>query len=1278
MPAQARVGPYLPDLVRRWPVDAPAHRRVEGALVSADISGFTALSERLATYGREGAEELTILLNRCFGGMIEIIEAHGGDVLKFGGDALLVLFTGEEHTARAAASCVEMRHLIQRTWSTSLVKRIELGISQGVHAGTFDLHLVDAGHRELLVVGAGMSATVNCEGAAERGQILLSDEAAAQLEPSVLGEKTAAGRVLDSTPTITSERSAGPAEFDVDIEPYVPAWLVDQASAGRVAEHRTVTVGFVFFGGVDTLMAEQGPAVVHERLQALATAIELATSHHGVYWLASDVYAGGGKIILTAGAPRSTGQDEDAAVRTARELLAADVGLPLRVGLNRGPVFMGDLGSDRRRTFTVMGDTVNLAARLMQKSAPGQLVASEAVLELVPTRFELEVLEPFTVKGKAEPINASLVGAQLGDDQPEPSPSASDRDIPFVGRESEMTILGEQLTRARSGHGRIVDVVGNPGIGKTRTATELQRRNTDITVLHATGGLYSRRSPYFAVSIMLRRLAGIDRSASPATAGRLLSKWVADRAPEIVPSTPLLAIAFGAEVPMTRQVERIDPANRVVKLREAVIDLLTAVLVGPVMFVVDDAHRLDEASEELFAAIGRRIARRSWLLLALRWRDHESFVDDAADVVNVDIGPLTTEDADAIARSAVAADDRFDDDDLDDLIERGATNPLFLLELVRAGIGREAATPASIESLVTARIDTLSASDRLLLREAAVLGSVIDINLLAEATGTGELRNPERWTSLSGFLTRSGNSLFHFNQGLYREVAYEGLSFGRRRQIHADVGNVIERRAGEDWATSSELLSLHFHEARQWTRSWRYSVIAGDRAQSKYAPAEAADFYGRALAVPAAHRPEPAAVSAVAESLADALELNGQFGRAGEALTLARRTRSDADGLVRLMLKEGVIRERLGKYTQALRWYGRALSATAELEGSRAKAAEGELALAYAGVRWRQGRIQDTITWAHRAEAIADELDDLKMLAHSSYLLLIGYGVARRPEVARYRTVPLRLYEQVGDLVGQANVLNNLGVDAHDESRWAEALDYYERSRVAREEAGDVIGAATATNNIAEILSDQGHLDEAEPLFEEALRAWRRAGYEVGLAVATSYLGRLHARRGDFETARRMLADAVDRFEAIGASHFVLETNTFQLECEVLAGNGREAAATSGPIFELAAEIGDPLLEAMLLRNQAWAHYAADEFDEAEDLASRCLSIAEAIGAFYEVALALILQGQIHAATGGDHTVDDERARSLLQQLGVVSPPQGIGAPLRSGVGDATRDTLSR
>jgi class 3 adenylate cyclase/tetratricopeptide (TPR) repeat protein len=1261
------IGSYLPDLVHRWPVDGPLHRQVEGSLVSADISGFTALSERLAAHGREGAEELTFLLNQCFGGMIEIIDGYGGDVLKFGGDALLVLFGGPEHTARSAAACVEMRSLIERRWSTTLVKRIELGISQGIHSGTFDLHLVDAGHRELLVVGPGMSATVECEGAAERGQILLSHDAAALLDDAHLGESTTYGRPLTSSPPLVHQQPRSIDRLDGDVEAFVPGWLYEQTAAGIVAEHRTVTVGFVFFGGVDALLEADGPDAVHERLEALANATEVAATRHGIFWLASDVYAGGGKIILTAGAPRSTGHDEDAAVRTARELVEVDVGLPLRIGLNRGPVFMGDLGSGRRRTFTVMGDAVNLAARLMQKSTVGQVVASAAVLDLVPTEFELTSLEPFLVKGKSEPIRAALVGAQRGDDATTGKETANHTATPFVGRQAELRVLDEALRGVREGRGRVVDVVGEPGIGKSRLVDHLLEGVDGATVLRAKGGLYSRATPYFAVSTMLRQLAGIDRSASPATAGRLLTARVIERAPDLEPWLPLLAIAFGADTPTTPEVERIDPANRADKLREVIIDLLTAAVPGPIVIVVDDAHRLDEASDELFAAIGRRISNRPWLLISARWQDHPTFAHRSDDVLEVSVGPLDRAEIEQLARAAMTTTDDFDDDDLEDLLGRGITNPLFLLELVRSGISSDTATPDSIEALVTARIDTLSASDRLLLREAAVLGSVIDTHLLAEAVGTNDLRRPARWSSLSGFLTSEGESTLRFQQGLYREVAYNGLSFRRRRQLHAGIGRVLERRAGEDWISSSELLSLHFHEARDWDRSWRYSVIAGDRAESKYAHAEAADFYRRALSVPKSHRPSPTAFASVAETLADVLEVSGRYEDAAGALALARKIPSQLADEIRLMRKQGVLCERQAKYTQALRWYGRGLTAAAQLGVPQSERAQGELALAYAGVRLRQGRLRDSVEWAHRAERIAHELQEQKMLAHSSYLLMSGYGMLRRPEAVHYRTVPLALFEELADLTGQANVLNNLGNDAQDESRWIEALDYYQRSRHLRDEAGDVTGAATAALNIGEILSNQGHLDDAELLFAEAGRSFRRSGYEVGVAVATSYHGRLLARRGDYRTARSMLSDAVERFARIGASHFAVETKSFQLECEVLAGNGRSAADAAPALLQVAREVGDPLLETIILRALGWAHLIEGEYAEAERIADQCLQLSDEVGSRYERALALIMRGQALAATGRDRRPNHTEARRILSDLGVVALPRRAGqAPERA------------
>ena len=180
-------------------------------------------------------------------------------------------------------------------------------------------------------------------------------------------------------------------------------------------------------------------------------------------------------------------------------------------------------------------------------------------------------------------------------------------DIEFVGRAAELETLSELLDTARAGAGRVVDLVGEPGIGKTRLSRKWSRRNDDITVLRANGGLYSRAHARTSRSrpCCASTPASTDRPAAPWPDG--CCRWVLDAAPELGRWLPLLAIAFGAEVPMTQAVENIDPANRAGKLREVVVDVLTATLAGPGVIIVDDAHLLDEASEELFAAVGRRI-----------------------------------------------------------------------------------------------------------------------------------------------------------------------------------------------------------------------------------------------------------------------------------------------------------------------------------------------------------------------------------------------------------------------------------------------------------------------------------------------------------------------------------------------------------------------------------------------------------------------------------------------------------------------------------------------
>ncbi len=285
------------------------------------------------------------------------------------------------------------------------------------------------------------------------------------------------------------------------------------------------------------------------------------------------------------------------------------------------------------------------------------------------------------------------------------------------------------------------------------------------------------------------------------------------------------------------------------------------------------------------------------------------------------------------------------------------------------------------------------------------------------------------------------------------------------------------------------------------------------------------------------------------ESLGDVCERAGLYNDAAEAYAKALGLRKEP----RLLLKEGIIREHFGRYSDALRWYTRGLQAAESLELRL------ELSLAYAGVKLRQGEFRDCIDWCERVVAEAEPAGELPALAHAYYLLHLSHTSLRSPERADFRGLALPIYEELGDLLGQANVLNNLGIDAYYEGRWQEALDLYERSKEARERIGDVVGAAQIANNIGEIKSDQGYLTTATELFTEAREVFETSGHRMLATLALSNLGRAAAREGRFDEALADLSEARAAFDEIRAGSLVLEARGRLAEQAVLAGDAAAA-----------------------------------------------------------------------------------------------------------------------
>ena len=609
-----------------------------------DISGFTKLSEGLARHGRVGAEELTSTIDTCFVTLLDLAVANGGRLLKFGGDALLIYFSGPAHEARACRAAVEMRRALRVVGRlTVLGQKVSLRMSVGIHSGVFHFFLIGDSHRELLVTGPSASTVVSMEAAADAGEIVVSDATARGLAPRLIGTPKGPGHLLRRAPDVSGDAFVSFEVVDpgLDLTQAVPVGLREVlASAHHESEHRRVTVAFVHFDGLDDRLEREGPAETARQLEALVSTVQTAADRQGVTFLATDADRDGGKLILTAGAPSTSGDDEDRMLLAVREIADAEGSIPLRIGVHQGPVFVGEVGPHYRRTFTVMGDAVNLAARLMAKAGTGQILTTPDLLDRSRSGFTSDELEPFFVKGKAKPVRALSLGSRTTAAGAVPAD-----DLPFVGRDRELAVLRDLADQAASGRGALVEIVGGTGVGKSRLADQLRQLAPDRLQLTAVCERYASSTPYHTTRRLLRELLELPADGSDGGVVNALLTALERRAPELLPWAPLIGMATAVPVPETRQTRELEEEFRRPTLARVVIELLAHLLPDAGVFTIEDAHLMDEPSADLFVQLASVVGATSWLWCMTRRDVDSGFVAPEGPTTRIELPPLSTEDA---------------------------------------------------------------------------------------------------------------------------------------------------------------------------------------------------------------------------------------------------------------------------------------------------------------------------------------------------------------------------------------------------------------------------------------------------------------------------------------------------------------------------------------------------------------------------------------------------------------------------------------------------------
>lgn len=1107
----ARLAPYLPRIAVEW-AGRPEQRwrTVDASLAFVDVSGFTALSERLAEQGRAGAEELTDLLGTCFSELLADAYAQGGSLLKFGGDALLLIFDGPDHALRAARGAAAMRRTTRQVGRLKTsVGNVRLRTSAGIHSGEVHLFRVGKSHQELIVTGATPSRVLEMEAAASAGEIIISADTAVSIDPALVGDERPPGFALRDRAIRQPDRGSPEAPpATADLASAIPVTLRPHLLAGDLEpEHRHVAIAFVGFRLDAPLLAAAGAAGAAgaaEALEELMTEVQDAVDDHGVTFLGTDIDRDGGKILLVAGAPEARDDDSGRMLGALRRIADAQGALPIRVGVNRGCVFAGDIGPEYRRTYTVMGDAVNLAARLMGAAADGEILATEELITHSRRAYDTTPREPFEVKGKAELVRAFAVAGPTQSNFRRGGAAAPL--APLVGRDREMDNLLWLLAKVNTSGGATVQITGPAGIGKSRLVDEFKRRNPALEVVITNSEPYEQTTPW-------------------STFGRFLR-------------------SAGLTVDPVRDFAHLEPRLARQRTHEAVMDRLVERFPTAVVFVFEDLQWADDASVAALEFLSTEAKDKvPWLILITRRDDALQSFPQSPDDFHLE--PLD----EAAAKQFIAAATTrapLRPHRRDSLVRGGGGNPLFLEELLRAGAaGTDEALPDSIEGAVVSGLDRLPTNDRRLLRYAAVLGIEFDVETFAYLAGE-PISSVEvlarRW---AGLAEPAAADRMRFSSQVVRDVAYETLSFRKRRDLHGLAGNAIEASASGD-DVPAELLSLHFLHARRYEKCWRYAVMAARRAGSLYASASAAQLYERALSVARHIRDlDPAAVGEAWEQAANALHNLGEYERAEAAYRQARRLfADDAEALARLHIREARIAELQGRPTTALRRLKRGIR-TLEEGGASASPVLADLQVMHGWVSHRLGRQRDAKTWAARALTSAEASGNARGLAEAN--LLFDWAALHLGATGPWdhAAAALPIFEKLGDLNRIAFTLNAMGAFAYYAGQWDEAAKLYGRALDVYTRAGNDGDAAQARYNVAEMLLDQGRLDEARSMLKEVEPVYRAVGYRAGLGLTSRDLGRIAAQHAEFEEAHQLLQEARGIFAELQAVGRVVEVDVW-------------------------------------------------------------------------------------------------------------------------------------
>lgn len=924
---------YVPKLIQNRvianpsPIESPVAEDLQAAVLFADISGFTLLTERMAEKGPTGVEALARILNEYFGQLIDIIHSYGGDVVKFAGDAVIAVWP--------IVSDLEMTNSISRAdqWQWTM-RASECALE--IHKRLTNYKVEDANFYLKLAIGMGRINTIHVGGVFNRWEFLITGNPLVEL--GIANNIARAGDIL-ITPSawklIRSDCHGVPVEFELrdtiaqggrldslnkpssifsspkkpmipngvenSLRPYIPGAVINRLTAGQgswIAELRRVTVLFINLPDIDQDTELEAAQNISKLIQRSVYRYEGSINK-------INVDDKGITIVAALGLPPFSHEDDpargvQAALMIRKEL--ANLNVRSYIGVATGRIFCGSVGNEARREYTIIGNAVNLSARLMSAASQQDELIDKYVVPILCDRatydsakdvVEFKPLPPQPVKGRTEPVE--FFHAQ------EAKKSVVRSKTELIGRQEEKTLIATALQELSRGtpHQTLV-LQGEAGIGKSRLFEDLirQAETLDVKTFVGGGDGIEKSSPYHAWRPIFDKIFEIeDLSAKSDITGatdtaiqnRVFEK-LARIDPDLARYAPLVDVVLPIPIPDNELTSAMSGEIRGGNVRELLARLLAfEASLAPVLIVLEDLHWFDSASWALLVDIQQKVRP---LFLALNTRPLSDPVPvqfkqiiDAPGARLVKLEAMMLDDVEALVCQRLGV--KSVPPMIGRLIrEKSEGHPFFAEELAYAlrDSGtlvienqecqvysrfmnfEDLALPDTLQAAITNRIDSLDPSQQLTLKVASVIGRIFAFRLLEaihpiEADKSALPNYMTTLTRLSLTLVESEapDLAYIFKHAVTQEVAYNLMLFSQRAQLHQAVAEWIEENYEKNVETYYALLAHHWSQAVETSEAQQnehallkaveYLDKAGEQAVQNHANQEVIQFFTQALAL---------------------------------------------------------------------------------------------------------------------------------------------------------------------------------------------------------------------------------------------------------------------------------------------------------------------------------------------------------------------------------------------------------------------------------------------